>query len=994
MQSFEVAYNKLNKEQKDAVDSIQGPVMVMAGPGTGKTQILTLRIANILRLTDTPPEAILAITFTESGVIAMRRRLASIIGSDAFKVKITTFHGFANDLIMSNPDIFDHLAGRQSLTDIDQVALLEDIFNNNFFKEIKPSGEPLLYLFDAKQAIDTLKREGIAPERFRQLIKEEEEICLNSPDRIHEKGAHKGKVKNQFLDWEKWINRNHELAFVYEEYKKKCRTLKLYDFSDMIMEVASVLEKHPDFKSSVQETFQYLLIDEHQDTNNAQNRIIELIADYDDSPNLFIVGDAKQGIFRFQGASLENFNYFSKKFPKSKIINLSENYRSSQNILDAAHNITPSDHSLRSNAQENHPITIAEFSRQELELQYISNEIKDKISSGTKPQNIAIIYRQNREADAVIASLQSKGIPYCLNSNRDILSDQRIKNLVNLFILINNPDLDENFIKAIHSNFINIKAIDILKLIRLNHDSKKHLIDITTSSEIIDSAEIDSKDAILNFSQNILRWFNESRNIPLLNLFENVIKESGFLEFANRQNDAIQLHEKLTLFFDVFRGIVERNPKANLGDFISHLTTIEKHKLRIKYTPLVKDGVQLMTAHASKGLEFEDVYIINATEKIWGRGGRASLFHLPGGVFKLTSTPDITKNDDISDEQNLFYVALTRAKNNVTISYSVTKSDGKEQLPSQFISAINDNLKTVIDTSGLKFELSESMMSSSNIDSDDISEYINNLLDNQGLNVSALNNFIKCPWKYFYINLIRIPQAPSKSSAFGTAVHATLDHYFRNREISETELLGIFEEIVDKQHLSSIEISELKDKGREVITNYIEHYARTWQHRTINELLISKIPFDDRTFLRGQIDMVELIDDGNSIDDLNFYSGPVSVYDFKTGSPKSRNSIEKSDGQHYDYYRQLSFYKLILDSFKSGSLKMQLGFIDFIETDDKGKFHREAFTISEEDIVSLRGIITDAILKIRSFSFKDSKCEEAECSFCILGASLNKKPLS
>ena len=196
---FNDALSKLNAEQREAVDTIEGPVMVVAGPGTGKTQILTLRIANILAKTDTAPEQILALTFTESGVASMRKRLSEIAGSRAYAVNINTFHGWCNEVIKKYPEDFPRIVGAKNIHEVDQVAILETLVDDLPLKLLKPFGDKFLYIKHLKRAIEDLKREGLTPTDFKNILSQERESFTNLPDLYHEKGAHKGKMKSEYI---------------------------------------------------------------------------------------------------------------------------------------------------------------------------------------------------------------------------------------------------------------------------------------------------------------------------------------------------------------------------------------------------------------------------------------------------------------------------------------------------------------------------------------------------------------------------------------------------------------------------------------------------------------------------------------------------------------------------------------------------------------------------------------------------------------------------
>ena len=263
--SFTQAYQRLNDEQKLAVDTTDGPVMVIAGPGTGKTQILATRIANILLKTDTNPSSILALTFTESGASAMKKRLISLIGQAAYSVRIQTFHGFCGDVISLHPEFFRLDIQSEPLSDLDRYQLFEEILKSNNFESIKPVNSPFFYLRSLVKNIQDLKREGITPERFEQILKQEGQLI--ETDSESWKKVEKEKRTKSY-------KKNLELLIVYQQYQQQLVEKHRYDFEDMIAFTVEAFQQNELLLLEFQEKFQYFLIDEYQDTNSAQNQVI------------------------------------------------------------------------------------------------------------------------------------------------------------------------------------------------------------------------------------------------------------------------------------------------------------------------------------------------------------------------------------------------------------------------------------------------------------------------------------------------------------------------------------------------------------------------------------------------------------------------------------------------------------------------------------------------------------------------------------------------
>jgi len=566
-------YKKLNSEQKRAVDEIDGPVMVIAGPGTGKTQILTLRIANILRKTDTDARSILALTFTEAGTIAMRKRLSEIIGESAYYVNISTFHGFCNDIIKQYPEEFPHIISSRNITEVEQIQIIEEIVYSLKLNLLKPFGNPLHYISSILSNIDNLKREGIDALNFSKNVLDKKENFLENPDIYYKSGAHIGKIKGKYKDEEKILSKNEEFSIVYKKYEIELQKRKLYDYSDMIMEVWRALSKNEDLLLTLQERYQYFLVDEHQDTNNAQNKVLELLTSFYENPNLFIVGDEKQAIFRFQGASLKNFLYFQKKYPKTKKIVLKENYRSTQSILDStqdiAQNISHKSLALTSKDKKGGEIYVRAFSKESVELAWMSTDIKEKIKEGTPPNEIAVLYRDNKDAFAVIDYFEKWGIVYSLESDQNILDDKDIQKLISILRAVQNLGSDTDFFDALHIDFLNIHPLDIYEMANFSRKSRGviSLFDIAGSKQHLSELNIQSKDTISDFYKNLILWKRLDKNYGLVRVFEEVVQNSGYLSYILSLQDSLLKIEKTNALFDEIRNILTHKRNATLEDF-------------------------------------------------------------------------------------------------------------------------------------------------------------------------------------------------------------------------------------------------------------------------------------------------------------------------------------------------------------------------------------------------------------------------------------------
>lgn len=982
---FDELYKKLNQKQQEAVDSIEGPVMVIAGPGTGKTQILTLRIANILKQTDTKPENILALTFTEAGVHSMRSRLAEIIGTSAYQTYINTFHGFCNEIITNYPENFPAIIGSRNITEIEQIQIIESLVARLPLIHLRPFGDIHYYVSDIARSINTLKREGVSCEQFKKIVIQDHEAFHKIEDLYHTKGAWEGKMKGEYQKQMKNIMKNQEMAILYFAYQKELANENLYDYSDMIMEVLFAFSKNKDLLLMVQEQYQYVLIDEHQDTNNAQNKILELLCNFHENPNIFAVGDEKQAIYRFQGASMENFMYFQKLYPTAKLIMLEDNYRSHQTILDSAHTILPSRSPLvaRTNYQKK-PISLWKFSKPEIESYFIASSIKEKLEKNEDNETIAVLFRDNKDAHSIAEALEKMNIPFFIESDQNILDDKDIQKLVLLLNTVNEFGSQEYLIKALHIDFLNISPLDVYKLIIFSRQNNANLFDVLRSEHTYQSLDLESKQSIKNFSKLLGSWKTLSKNIPLSEFFEIFVRESGFLTYTLHGEGVSEKLSRLNKFFDEIRKISENKKKGGLENFIQYINAIENHHIAIKggVSHASSHKVRLMTAHRSKGQEFDSVYIVNAFDGHWGNKKTISKIELPFEIFSLSGKKGNNEEKN-SDERRLFYVALTRAKKEVDITYFTKNNQGKDLLACQFIQEIRPELITEHDSKKIEEEYDNAkdfkfLPKKSPSERIQDREFIQNLFLQQGFSVTALNNYIACPWKYFYTNLLRVPQSKSKHQAYGTAVHAALNDFFKNlkeRELSRDFLIDAFKLHLGSETLNIQDTKEVIAKGERALAGYYNKYRDAWRTNVLNEFKINGIMLAPQIRLTGVIDKIEFLDSANN----------VNVVDYKTGNPKTRGEIEgTTQNSQGDIKRQLVFYNLLLNYHDNGRYKMASGEIDFVEPDKKGNYRKEQFYILPEEVVALENLIKNVSHEIINLTFWDKRCEDPKCEFCEL----------
>ena len=942
--AFDTAYKALNKAQKLAVDTIEGPVMVMAGPGTGKTQILSLRIAIILKNTDIPPDAILALTFTDSGCRAMRKRLTSLIGSEAYRVGIFTFHKYATNVIAQHPDYFPRIIGAKPADEVDTYEVIKDAIEKSGVDTLSPSGDPEYYIRPISRLISTLKSDAVSAEMYASYIDKED-----GPDAFDKKGEPSSKLL-----------RSKDFVTVFRAYETLMREKKLYDFNDMLIELINALQTNEDLRLELSESAQYILADEHQDANLAQNRILELLTTVHDEPNLFIVGDDKQAVYRFQGASLENFLYFKEKYKNAVIISLTDNYRSTQAIIDASAELmegkSASDAKLTSIGETGKPIEIVAMQTEEDELQEIAHRIEALIKNGIQPDDIAILVRKNNDIDALMRILRIRKIPFLSFRDSDALAQPAVVLLLALLKSVQNPHDSSALSRSLLLPAFKISTLKLSAIFEAHRRTYRPVFELI--------ADDDECAVAFSFYEKMTR---EALEKPILPLLDAIVTESGYLSHTL---SAVSLSDALEAFRAVRELIVaraERDPLYMLEDAQKLISSLEKGIAQIRFGTVSKGaGVTLMTLHKSKGLEFDHVFVPFAVESRFEARKDRQLFLLPPFVNK--------PEPDTEDERRLLYVGITRAKKHVVVTHHAFRSNEREEAPSQFLFSFSNAERIHHDT---RSDVMLVPTQGAEIAKETLAEYVT-LIEKffeSGISATALNNYIQDPWECFFRNILRLPETKVAHQMYGTAVHYALEQFYtalsEGNSPESSMLTDAFIQALSREPLAKKERKVLEEKGKEALEGYFACYNGTFPKAGKTELSMKvDLPLDgierEHVHLTGFLDRVD-VSDGTR----------VHVTDYKTGKPKSRNDIEgKTQSGDGAYKRQLVFYKILLDV--DGRYDMLDATIDFIEPNASGAYKRETFQITDEEKTELIKQITTMVCELTSGAMLHKPCESKD----------------
>lgn len=766
-EAFEKAYAGLNAEQKLAVDTVEGPVLVVAGPGTGKTHILTLRIANILRVTQAAPGSILALTFTDSGARTMRRRLALIIGDEAArKVTCTTFHGFAELVRAEYPEHFAASGARRLMGDVEETLLLREAIETADIELLRPSKAPYTYLRDLRSLYDSLTREGVTFDAYRVWGREERRRIESDDALRYKRGAQEGEFTKAGLEKVARLDKVEEAVRVFERYQELKDERGVQDFIGLLVDAIECIAGDEALRADLQERYQYVLADEHQDANALQHRLLELLA-YDDHPNLFVVGDEKQAIYRFQGAELGGFKSFTELFPRTTVINLVSSFRSYQHILDSAHTvIEESGEQVRltasrgAGAGEHVSRIVADDPLDERSR--VVGLVAKLIKEGALPHEIVVIARTNDTANLYAQALSARGVPTLRAGDISLTARPLMRALISLMEYVADPTRLGALRSALLAPWWGVPTNELLTLLRTSSD--RELIAHLAS-------------AYPAVAQALARAVDEGLAATPIECFSFLFTASGartyFLSHAEHLDD-IALVRKLVMHLEEAALLTEATTFAEAMLALSRAR--EEGLSPVKVSVTEREGcVTVITAHKAKGMEFRFVIIPDCTENAWEKGGKSPMIPSP-----------FESRQSLTDAHRLFYVALTRARDHAYLSYARESAEGRERTPT---SLIPHGLKE-IETEGAPLPLLHTTVAAPAV----LKELIERYLENEGLSPSAVNEYLTSPPTFFARRVLRIKEPPVPALIYGSAVHAALAALLMGRGLAEarTELERVF----------------------------------------------------------------------------------------------------------------------------------------------------------------------------------------------------------
>ncbi len=1048
---FTERFAKLNERQKEAVLTTDGPVMVVAGPGTGKTELLALRAAHIMREGLATSQSILCLTFTESACLNMRQRLTKFIGEDAYRVPIFTFHSFASYVMGRFPEYFWGEASFSLADDIVRAEILESLFKalprGHPFASFHPS-EGFVYLRDVKERMRHIKTGGYTAQEYAlvtgALIKEYEgvnhsfslwpegrlgvkrlsefeELVKSLESRTDTTSVLLAKALQSALmraeeegktealsDFKKkyliaddvgnivlkdFHNKEKLLALseFYTLYENEMKKRGYYDFDDMILSVSHVLRDSATVRMTLEEDYQYIMIDEFQDTNEAQMDLVRQLTSspyHEGRPNVLVVGDDDQAIYKFQGAEVSHLMRFREKLYRDvKTIVLDKNYRSTSEVLSVARktilqgkerleNHFPDiqkDLTSQNKDLSKGEILVKLFGSDGEEYAYVARKIKELILSGVEANEIAVLARGHKELRALVPFLTRADIPHEYQKKANVFDEVHVRELIMLSEYLASFMEEERNKDYLAPEIFSFPFFSITRksLFELSLRVKKEHMDwLTCASE---SADVH----LAKTARFLIEMGAEAKTLPLLQFLKKLIEETPFKEFyfskkrlTERPDEYVEFLTSLRTFLDAF-ALYKEGELLTAKDVAAFVSLHKAHDVPLTVDSLTvkkKESIKLMTAHASKGLEFSAVFILSASDSLWVKGRRGSKVPLPFPLRPLLEPV----GDDEDDFLRLFYVALTRAKH----SLFITAHESLIRFASPYASISPQGVEEVENSDEKSVTLESVLSLFTKPLEDDEKAILHKLVEGYKMPVTHLQNFCNVleggPLYFLEQNLLRFPQPMNASAVFGSAVHKVTEEMVKHKKFNAGEsatlerLLAFFDAELAKGRLSAAEAKREKERGHLFLTRFYEKQNDFFLASDQVEVDFSKEGVVlDGAHLTGKIDF------------LREENGTFSVIDFKTGDSYKHWGEGDTDYEKlklHKYRQQLITYELLLEGSHHFKGEVKSLALSFVEDEKSVHLVLDASVEEKEDVKKLIGAVYK---KITSCDFPDiSKYEK------------------
>lgn len=894
----------LNREQKQAVSETDGPLLIIAGAGTGKTTVITRRIAYLIEKKLAKPSEILALTFTEKAAAEMEERVDVLVPYGYIDTWISTFHAFGNRILQEKALDIGLSPDFKVLTKPQQILFFQQnlfAFDLNYYR---PLSNPTKFIEAILTFISRCKDEDISPEDYRNYVNKLKKISAKKMD-MSEK------------EWSEEVGRQEELAKVYFKYEElKAQAAKL-DYGDQVLTALQLLRSKPKILKEYQAKFKYMLVDEYQDTNYAQNELVKLLAN--SHQNICVVGDDDQSIYKFRGAAISNILKFKDDYKKAKQIVLTTNYRSTQNLLDSSYRLirfndpdrlevkNKIEKKLLSARQEvgAAPKDIsAETSAEETD--FVAAEIEKLVTNKNLDyKDVAILVRANSQADPFLRALNLKNIPFKFVGNSGLYQQNEIQLLISFLNCISNFDDSLSLYQLATSEIYQLSLADCIKLADFSKRSSRPLSHTFQNIETIEKLEISKEGAAIvnKINKDLGESLEQSRKENAGQVLYQFLQKTHYLARLERENsvEAEIKIQNIAKFFDKIREFIDLVQNEGVHAFINYLETMRQvgdDPATAEFDPDL-NAVNIMTVHAAKGLEFPIVFMVGLSSDRFPSRERGEAISLPTELIK-----EVLPSGDfhVQEERRLFYVGSTRAKDK--LYYTWAKDTGGKRLKkvSPFVLEALD--RPIIEAQAIKKDSRGSLEQFA-----PKPKVAASLPGSDGkiikLTQASIDDYETCAYKYRYAHVLRLPILRHHAVVYGFALHAAAAAYYQARmnqsKLSLEATLQVLENTwVNEGFLTAEHEEKRLIQAKEVIKDF---WQREEKSKVVPTFVEKEFRFnlsseDTKVLISGRYDRVDIKD------------GKVSILDYKSTEGRSEEELTKAakDSVQLKVYT-LAYYK-------------------------------------------------------------------------------------
>ena len=947
----------LNSEQSDAVTTTEGPLLIIAGAGTGKTAVIARRIAYIIEKKLAKPSEILALTFTDKAAAEMEERVDIQVPYGFIDTWISTFHAFGDRVLRDNAFDIGLSPDFKILSRPQQVLFL----NQNLFRlELdywRPLSNPTKFISAILSFFSRLKDENISPEEFSKFV-------TRNKKHVTSEEKTEGPERSRRIETQKFL----ELANCFKSYEKFKTEAGFLDFGDQVVKTIELFIKRPKILTHYQKQFKYILVDEYQDTNYAQNELVKILAQ--SHKNICVVGDDDQSIYKFRGAAISNILEFKKTYPHTKQVVLTQNYRSTQKILDSAYILirhndpdrlevqNKIDKKLKSTGgqglppQELFADTISEEA--DLVAYEIEKLMKKSVSRSSLSikrysyRDFAILVRANFAADHFLRALNMRGIPHKFVGSSGLYQQAEVGVLISFLNAISNFEDSLNLYNLMTSDIYEIPPVDAIKIASYAKRKNRSIYYSIKNLDLINNSDIEisqeAQAAIEKLLIDLQEAIKLSRRENVGKVAYDFLKRTGYLKKLEREGgveNQIKI-QNIAKFFDKIKEFADVAKVETVAQFVDYLEVLREagdDPATVEFDPEL-DAVNVMTVHGAKGLEFPVVFLVNLIADRFPTRARSDAIEVPEELIRETLPLGDWHQEE---ERRLFYVGMTRSKDLLYFTWSRDIGGARTKKISPFILEALDKPKSDAELAKLSpLEKIEKFAPSPPRTTQTLLFDVDVLKLTQG----SIDDYLTCAFKYRYIHVLRIPILRHHAIIYGAALHIAVAEFFRAKKSGHTmtlpQLLEVFENAWDSEGFLTIEHEERrKAQGKLALENF---YKRESKLKELPSLIEANFKFSlKEVTVVGRYDRVDVK-----------AQSKVAIIDYKS----SENIDQDRANAQARESNQLAIYAL--SYFKNYKIIPEKVSLHFLETGIEGSYNP-----TQKDLEKTEQLILETADKIR-----------------------------